>query len=301
MSVNPDELQEGLLRGQLTEKEMLARLCSWRVGGAAQRLYRPADLADVVEFVRSLSPHEPLTWLGLGSNVLIRDHGIPGTVIITQNRLNGMDQLSENEIRIEAGVPCAKIAKFAIKLGLRGAEFFAGIPGTMGGALAMNAGAFGGETWEHVVEVEVLTRDGQVLKRLPAEYQVGYRTVQGPSHEAFLAARLRLEVGDAQKAEEDVKKLLQKRAETQPIGLPSGGSVFRNPHGDHAARLIESAGLKGYQVGGAQVSTKHANFIVHNGKATAADIETLIQQVADAVKAKHNVLLETEVRIIGDA
>jgi UDP-N-acetylmuramate dehydrogenase len=288
------------LRGELETQVSLARLCSWRVGGKAARLYKPADLTDVVEFVRSLDLNEPLTWLGLGSNVLIRDNGIPGTVIITQNRLNGMSKLTDVELRIEAGVPCAKIAKFAIKHGLSGAEFFAGIPGTMGGALAMNAGAFGGETWEHVIEVEVLTRDGRVLTRSPNEYQIGYRTAISPAaDEAFLAARLRLTKGDGAQAAENVKALLQKRSETQPIGLPSGGSVFRNPPGDHAGRLIESAGLKGFSLGGAQVSEKHANFIVQHGKATAADIENLIKQVAEAVKAKHNIQLETEVRILG--
>ena len=269
------------------------------MGGRAERLYKPADLSDTIAFVQSLAPDEPITWLGLGSNVLIRDNGIPGTVIITQNRLNGMEQINDTELRVEAGVACAKIAKLAIKLGLQGAEFFAGIPGTMGGALAMNAGAFGGETWENVIEVEVLTRDGIVITRTPTEYEISYRTVVGPQNEAFLAARLRFKKGDGAKAAEGVKALLQKRSETQPIGVPSGGSVFRNPPGDHAGRLVEATGLKGFKIGGAQVSEKHANFIIQQGKATAADIENLIKHVAEAVKATHNVTLETEVRILG--
>lgn len=286
--------------GEFQSQVPLARLCSWRVGGPAQRLYRPLDMTDLISFVQSLDPEEPLTWLGLGSNVLIRDGGILGTVVITQNRVDSLEPLSETVLRVEAGVPCAKIAKAAIKMGLVGAEFFAGIPGTMGGALAMNAGAFGGETWEHVTQVEVLTRDGRVIMRQPSEYTIGYRTVIAPApQEAFLAAHLQLQKGDPSQAADQVKTLLQKRAATQPIGLPSGGSVFRNPPGDHAGRLIEEAGLKGLQVGGAQVSQKHANFIVQHGEASAWDIEQLITLVSDAVFAKSGVRLETEVRIIG--
>jgi UDP-N-acetylmuramate dehydrogenase len=221
-------------------------------------------------------------------------------VIATSGVLNGLQRLQGNKVRAEAGVSCAKVARFCAREGLTGAEFLAGIPGTMGGALAMNAGAFGGETWEIVSAVETLQRNGQRYERLPEEYQVGYRSVRGPEGEWFVAAELELKPGDTTAAQARIKELLTKRSNTQPIQIPNAGSVFRNPPGDHAARLIEAAGLKGLCTGGACVSDKHANFIVNTGTAKAADIEALINQVAHEVELKHGVRLEREVRIVGE-
>jgi len=242
----------------------------------------------------------PLMWIGLGSNLLVRDGGIRGAVVSTQGALDGLERQSATRIRAEAGVPCARIARQCVKWGLGPAEFFAGIPGTLGGALAMNAGAFGGETWRHVVDVEVLDRRGSRHTRTPADYAIGYRSVKGPQNEWFLSARLDFErkpgINDA-----GIRELLEKRRETQPIGEWSCGSVFTNPPGDHAARLIESAGLKGFRLGDASVSAKHANFIINHGEARAADIEALIQHVQAAVAKTSGVQLVTEVRIVGEA
>ena len=286
------------LRGELRLDEPLSRHTSWRVGGPARRLYRPADAADLAAFLRGLDPEEPLLWLGLGSNLLVSDAGFSGTVIQTQGRLDALVPTGELGIRAESGVSCAKVARFAARAGLCGAEFLAGIPGTMGGALAMNAGAYGGETWERVIRVRTLDRSGQIHERLSSEYRIGYRQVEGPAGEWFLDAELELEAGDPARGMERIRELLEQRGRSQPIGLPSCGSVFRNPPGDHAARLIEAAGLKGAQDGGAQVSTKHANFIINTGGASARDIAGLIERVQAEVELKSGVRLKPEVRYV---
>ncbi|HLF98315.1 MAG TPA: UDP-N-acetylmuramate dehydrogenase, partial [Methylococcaceae bacterium] len=244
---------------------------------------------------------EPLLWLGLGSNLLVRDGGVRGTVIYTRG-LNALRRNSEDlcEIYAEAGVPCAHVARFSAEHGLSGAEFFAGIPGTLGGALAMNAGAFGGETWAIASGVETVDRRGLVRRRGRSEFEIGYRHVRGAPGEWFLAAHLRLAAADGADSRAAIRELLARRNASQPVSQPSCGSVFRNPPGDFAARLIESCGLKGYKIGGAEVSEKHANFIVNTGGATAADIETLIGHVQAEVAKRHGVHLETEVRVVGE-
>jgi UDP-N-acetylmuramate dehydrogenase len=289
------------LRGELSHDEALAALTSWRVGGPADRLYRPADAEDLAEFLASLPEDEPITWLGLGSNLLVRDGGIRGTVIAPHAALDGLHRIGENRVGAQVGVPCAKVARYCAKQGLTGAEFLAGIPGTMGGALAMNAGAFGGETWERVVAVETIDRQGRRRRRSPQDYRIGYRSVSGPAGEWFLAAELELEPGDAQESLTRIRELLARRGATQPTGQPSCGSVFRNPEGDHAGRLIEAAGLKGHRIGGACVSDKHANFIISLEGARAADIEALIEHVRATVQQRFSVELIAEVRIVGEA
>jgi UDP-N-acetylmuramate dehydrogenase len=279
----------------------MARHTSWRAGGAARCFYKPADLADLCVFLHDLDPDEPLLWVGLGSNLLVRDGGFPGTVVLTFGALTALEWLDGNTLRVEAGVSCARVARETTRRGLTGVEFLAGIPGTMGGALAMNAGAFGGETWPRVAAVETVDRHGRLQRRESAEFQVGYRSVTGVPGEWFVAAHLRLERGDAKAAQQQIRELLDRRGATQPTQQYSCGSVFRNPPGDFAARLIEAAGLKGMRLGGAQVSEKHANFIVNTGTASAADIETLLLQVQAEVMRLHGVRLETEVRIVGDA
>ena len=287
-------------RGQLLLNEPMARHTSWRVGGPAERCYIPADLDDLTAFMQDLSPREPLYWVGLGSNLLVRDGGVRGTVILTSGALSGLELIGEGIVRAEAGVACAKAARFSVAHGLVGAEFLAGIPGTIGGALAMNAGAFGGETWNIVHAVETLDRAGQRRTRWPADYRVSYRRVDGPKDEWFVAAHFRLAKGEVSKAKTLIKSLLAKRGATQPTQLPNAGSVFKNPPNDFAARLIEASGLKGACEGRACVSDLHANFIVNRGGACAADIERLILRVQAEVEKKHGVRLEPEVRVIGE-
>jgi len=284
---------------RLRHAEPMARHTSWRAGGVADTWFRPADRAELLDFLRELAPETPLHWVGLGSNLLVRDGGVRGVVIAVQDALGDIEDLGNGRVAAGAGVACTILARFCVRRKLGPAEFFAGIPGTVGGALAMNAGAFGGETWQQVESVEVVDRHGAVNTRTPDEYDVGYRQVRGPRDEWFLGARFVFsERYDT--SMDKVRSLVNERREKQPLGLPSCGSVFRNPPNDHAARLIESAGLKGYAIGGAVVSEKHANFIINQGNATAADIEALILYVAKIVSDKHGVELQPEVHIIGE-
>jgi UDP-N-acetylmuramate dehydrogenase len=213
--------------------------------------------------------------------------------------LRDLEQVDHYVVRAGSGVPCTQLARQCIRWGLGPSEFFAGIPGTVGGALAMNAGAHGGETWERVESVRTIDRNGEIHEHAPAEYTVGYRSVTGPKNEWFLEATFRFDP-DTTASIETLNAMLERRKATQPLGLPSCGSVFRNPEGDHAARLIETADLKGYSIGGAEVSDKHANFIINRGDATATDIEELIAHVRDTVLETHGIGLVHEVRIVGE-
>lgn len=301
------------LKGQLFYNHPLARYTTWRVGGSAKIFYAPRDLEDLSYFLRALPATEKVVWLGLGSNVLIRDGGIEGVVIMTHPNLSKLEQLNDGAVRAEAGLTCAKLAKFCTRSGMPDGAFFAGIPGTVGGALAMNAGAFGGETWPHVRGVETIDHQGNLRFRQAEDFKVAYREValkntavkdEIVNEEWFVAGHFVFAKSSAASAQEQTKEairvLLKKRAETQPIGTLNCGSVFRNPPGDYAGRLIEACGLKGMRIGGAEVSPKHCNFIINDGSASAADIEALIYHVAQEVKLKYSVELIREVKIIGE-
>jgi UDP-N-acetylmuramate dehydrogenase len=289
-------------RGVFRENEPMAGHVSWRAGGPAARAYVPADLADLVAFFGTLRHDEPVMTVGLGSNLLVRDGGYDGTVVFTHGALKTLRLEADGTIYVEAGVASPKVARFAANHDLAGAEFLAGIPGTMGGALAMNAGCYGGETWNFVERVLMLDRHGQLIERTREDFAIGYRHVglKATTDEIFVAAWLRFPAGDGAAARARITELLEKRIASQPLQLPNAGSVFRNPAGDHAARLIEAAGLKGTAIGGARVSEKHANFIVNpDGSATAAEIEMLIGRVQARVKEMFGIDLVREVRIVG--
>ena len=278
--------------------EPLARHTSWHVGGPADVFFTPGNRAELVAFLQRLPADVPLLWLGLGSNLLVRDGGVRGVVICTRDALKAIERRGDHQVYAEAGLPCARLARACAQWDLGPAEFFTGIPGTIGGALAMNAGAFGNETWPHVQSVETVDRAGTVRESTASEYRVGYRQVQPPSDgEWFLAAHFTFREGSSA---EGTRALLERRRQTQPIGEWSCGSVFTNPPGDHAARLIESAGLKGLRVGGAVVSARHANFIINEGTASARDIETLIERVREEVQRQHGHRLVPECRIVGE-
>jgi UDP-N-acetylmuramate dehydrogenase len=316
------------LRGELRRREPMAGHVSWRAGGAAETAYFPVDLEDLVRFLHTLPAGEPVHMTGLGSNLLVRDGGLRGTVIFTHRALREMrlDHLGAlgGGIYAEAGVACPKVARYAALCGLAGAEFLAGIPGTVGGALAMNAGCYGGATWDIVAYVLTLDRTGKTRARTREDYEIDYRHVQlkaegrsqkaegghqghpssfivHPSEEWFVAASFRLKRGSGAESRSKITELLKRRIATQPLGEPNAGSVFRNPPGDYAARLIEACGLKGHAIGNAMISDKHANFIVNRGGARAADIEILILLAEKSVKEKFGVTLEREVRVVGDA
>ncbi len=294
----------GGLRGTLQQGESMRKHVSWRAGGEVECMYQPADLADLQLYLRSVPAGEPLLAVGLGSNLLERDGGLRGTVLLLHAALKELRLEVDGTVYAQAGVPGAKLARFAANHNLRGAEFFAGIPGTVGGMLAMNAGCYGGETWNVVARVQVITRNGEIMERTPQEYEVGYRHVTKRGEQAqefFAGAWLRLQAGDGEQSRKEIKELLAKRIASQPLNLPNAGSVFRNPPGDHAARLIQACGLKGLQIGGARVSEKHANFISNMGGATARDIEKLIKAVQAKVLTETGIQLQCEVRIVGDA
>lgn len=288
------------LRGELRFNEPMSRHTSLRVGGPAEQFFRPVDLDDLSLYLGELDPHTPVFWFGLGSNLLVRDAGLPGVVIAAASLSRDLDKIGDHVVRVGASVTCTQLSRQCIRWAYGPSEFLAGIPGTVGGALAMNAGAHGHETWERVASVRTIDRQGEIRDRWPADYDIGYRSVVGPPDEWFIEATLQFDpAADVTMAAQ--KALLERRKSTQPLGLPSCGSVFRNPTGGHAARLIESAGLKGRRVGGAEVSTKHANFIINVSDATAADIENLITLVHDTVQAVHGIDLIREVRIVGEA
>ena len=285
--------------GRLRLGEPMHRHTSWRVGGPADRFYLPGTLEDLQAFLQHFAT-APITWLGLGSNVLVRDGGLRGTVICLANTLDAITLDASGLIHAGAGAGAVKIAHFAAKAGLAGAEFLAGIPGTLGGCLTMNAGANDGDTWSLVEWAEVLHPDGRVQRLSRSEFQVGYREVQGQGAACFIAAGLRLSPADSDIVLQRLRAWQERRAATQPLEWPNCGSIFRNPPGDHAARLIEAAELKGLRYGDAEVSTQHANFIINRGAARAEEIEALVANVQREVRNRFGVELQPEMRVIGE-
>jgi UDP-N-acetylmuramate dehydrogenase len=287
------------IRGKLMFDEPMSKHTSWRLGGAADRYYVPADLEDLRLYLAGLEDDIDILWVGLGSNLLVRDGGIRGQVIAPLNALREIRLQPDGGLYAECGVSCTRLAKFCQQQGFAGADFFAGIPGTVGGALTMNAGAFGGETWAAVERVLMLDRHGELSEREPSEFDIGYRQVRLPRPEWFAAAVFRF-APRVEGEESNIRELLRQRNATQPIGQPSCGSVFKNPPGQHAAKLIETAGLKGFCLGGACVSDKHANFIISGKNTTAREVEALIEHIRKTVAERFDVRLETEVRIVGE-
>ncbi len=308
----PGVIEMSVLNGEMRFEEPMSRHTSWRAGGKAKRFYIPADELDLARVLSGLSTDEPVHVIGLGSNLLVRDGGVQGTIIGLHARLSTLLLTERTDksglIFAGAGIPCAKVARFAARNDLAGAEFLAGIPGTIGGALAMNAGCYGAETWQFVKRVRVIGRNGEIHERMIDQYQVGYRSVRllqmfdvATQPEWFVGAYFSWGRGDQNESRQKIKDLLAQRVNSQPLNLPNAGSVFRNPPGDYAARLIQSCSLKGCAIGGAMVSPKHANFIVNTGSASATDIEILIELVRDKVKRETGIELIPEVRIIGRA
>lgn len=292
--------QRPAMTGEIRNNEPMSQHTSWRAGGPAEIFFRPDSLDGLSQFLRSLDTSVPVFWFGLGSNLLVRDGGLPGVVISASGLFTTIERTADHVASAGASIPCTQLARQCIRWELGPAEFFAGIPGLLGGALAMNAGAHGSETWERVRSVRTIDRYGEVRHRFPQEYEIAYRSVRGPDDEWFIEAELEFEPGVASSMD-TLKDMLARRKETQPLGLPSCGSVFRNPPGDHAARLIEASGLKGCRIGEAEVSEKHANFIINRGEASALDIENLIRHVQQTVADQTGIELIPEVCIVGEA
>ena len=289
------------LQGELRIQEPMSRHTSWKTGGKADYYYIASDINDLAKFICKLPTSIPITWIGFGSNLLVRDGGLPGVVVSVVGLLNELKKINETDIFIGAGVSCVKAAHFSAKHGLEGIEFLAGIPGTIGGALAMNAGAYGGEIWSYIKEVETINRKGKREIFEKNKFDINYRSVSISENEWFIACKMKLEISTRTVVSDRIKKMLSERANSQPLGKLSCGSVFRNPTNQHAAKLIELCGLKGKKVGGAVISDKHSNFIINTGNATSLDIEQLIEFIQACVYEKYNIKLIPEVRIIGES
>jgi len=289
------------LQGELRTQEPMSRHTSWKTGGNADYYYIASDINDLAKFISKLPTSTPITWIGFGSNLLVRDGGVSGVVVSVVGLLNELKKINETEIFIGAGVSCVKVAHFSAKHGLEGIEFLAGIPGTIGGALAMNAGAYGGEIWSYIKEVETINRKGKREIFEKDKFDINYRSVSISENEWFIACKMKLEISTRTVVSDRIKKMLSERADGQPLGKLSCGSVFRNPTNQHAAKLIELCGLKGKKVGGAVISDKHSNFIINTGNATSLDIEKLIEFIQACVYEKYDIKLIPEVRIIGES
>ena len=289
-----------MISALILKNESLNKYNSWRVGGSADTLFIPRNLDDLRNFLKNEAYLKPLTFIGLGSNILVRDGGIRGTVVVMHAALNEI-QITNEGVYAEAGNTCAKIAKHLAKKHFIGEEFFAGIPGTVGGALAMNAGCYGSETWNYVTKVNMIDEVGNLVIRSKDVFGVSYREVIKPNvNEWFVGAWFNFKKDMAADPESKIKEYLSHRKNTQPLNWPTAGSTFRNPKDTFAAKLIEECGLKGFRVGNAEVSDKHANFIVNLGNASAKDIESIIDYVESEVLNKKGVKLEREVKILGD-
>jgi len=279
--------------------EPMSKHTSWGIGGCSDLFYSPKSRKDLVYFLSSIDPTLPITWIGRGTNILVRDGGIRGVVISTKSFLKEIEKTSEYLYKVEAGVACVELALFCQKNGIGPAAFFSGIPGSIGGALTMNAGSFGMETWDLVKEVEVINEKGDISFLEKESFDIAYRTVTFPFRLWFLSCSMSLS-SDEQTTKDNLIELRNQRIRTQPLSEDTCGSVFKNPPGNYAGALIERSGLKGFKIGSASISEQHANFIVNEGGATARDIENLIKHTRQAVREKFDIDLQPEVRIIGE-
>ena len=278
--------------------ELLSKHTSWKVGGPADIFFTPQNRDDLCNFLKS-NQGNPITWLGNGTNVLVRDGGIRGAVISTKKSIDKINMETKNSCRVEAGASCMDLALFAEKNQLGPAAFFSGIPGSIGGALTMNAGSFGMETWDLVKEVEVINEKGDISFLEKESFEIAYRAVTFPFRLWFLSCSMFLS-SDEETTKDNLIELRNQRIKTQPLSEDTCGSVFKNPPGNYAGALIEGSGLKGFKIGSASISEKHANFIVNQGGATAGDIENLINHTRQVVKKNYDIDLQLEVRIMGE-
>ena len=278
--------------------ELLSKHTAWKVGGPADIFFTPQNRDDLSNFLKS-NHGKQITWLGNGTNVLVRDGGIRGAVISTKKSIDKINMETKNSCRVEAGASCMDLALFAEKNQLGPAAFFSGIPGSIGGALTMNAGSFGMETWDLVKEVEVINEKGDISFIEKESFDIAYRKVTFPFRLWFLSCSMFLS-SDEETTKDNLIELRNQRIKTQPLSQDTCGSVFKNPPGNYAGALIEGSGLKGFKIGSASISEKHANFIVNEGGATAHDIENLINHTRQVVKKNYDIDLQPEVRIIGE-
>ncbi|MGE3248321.1 MAG: UDP-N-acetylmuramate dehydrogenase [Beijerinckiaceae bacterium] len=288
------------LRGRMAGNQTLAPFTWFKVGGAAQVLFSPADEADLAYFLKHLPPDIPVTVIGLGSNLIVRDGGIPGVTIRLGGRAFGeVEFLDGDRVRVGAAMPDQMFAKRVAEAGLAGMEFYCGIPGSIGGALRMNAGAHGGETTDVFIEARAVTRSGAIVTFSHADMGFSYRHTDAPEDVIFTSALFQGKPDDPAAIRARMDEITKKREESQPIRERTGGSTFANPKPQSAWKVIDAAGCRGLVNGDAQVSEMHCNFLINRGKATAADIEGLGEEVRRRVKADSGVELRWEIKRVG--
>ncbi|HEY2134716.1 MAG TPA: UDP-N-acetylmuramate dehydrogenase [Xanthobacteraceae bacterium] len=287
------------LRGRLLANQSLAELTWFRVGGPAQALFIPDDENDLSYFLARLSSQIPVTVIGLGSNLIVRDGGVPGVVIRLGRGFNDITIEGGERVRVGAAVPDVKVAKAAQEAGIAGLAFLRGIPGAVGGALRMNGGAYGGETRDVLIEARGVDRSGEIAVFGVADMDYSYRHCGAPEDVIFTQALMQGRAGEPEKIAAEMDKITESRETTQPVKSRTGGSTFKNPPGQKAWQSIDAAGCRGLAVGDAQVSELHCNFLINRGRASAHDIETLGETVRRRVKAHSGVELEWEIKRIG--
>lgn len=288
------------LRGRLTPNQLLSEISWFRVGGPAQLLFQPADEEDLAFFLKNLPEDIRVTVLGLGSNLLIRDGGIDGVVIrLSARGFGGIEILDGNRLRAGAAVPDLRVATAAAEAGIDGLTFYSGIPGGIGGALYMNAGCYGTETRDRMVELRAVTRQGEIVTLSNADMGYLYRKSNGPRGAVFVSAVYQGTKGEPAEIKEAMREITEKREASQPIRSKTGGSTFKNPDGHSSWKLIDDAGCRGLTIGDAQVSELHCNFLLNTGEASAYDLEILGETVRNKVRAKSGIELKWEIRRMG--
>jgi len=287
------------VEGRLTENAPLAHMTWFGVGGPAEVLYKPADKDDLIKFVKECPSDIPFTVLGVASNLIIRDGGIPGVVLRLGKGFNDIEVLEDNRIKVGVAVLDANVANFACENEIAGFEFLVGIPGTIGGALRMNAGAYGGEIKDILEYAEVLFPNGEVKKVTLDEMGLSYRHNSMPKDIIFLSAVFKGVKGDKSEIAAKIEEIKAKKEASQPVRTKTGGSTFANPEGQSAWKLVDEVGLRGYKIGDAQISEKHTNFMLNVGNATAADLERLGEEARSRVFEKFGIMLRWEIKRIG--
>ena len=287
------------VRGKLTADAPLAKLVWFKAGGNADWLFEPADAEDLARFLSKLDDDVPVMGLGLGSNLIIRDGGVPGVVVKLGKAFAEVEQVDEVTLRCGAGAHGVLISSAARDAGIAGMEFLRSIPGTLGGFVRMNGGAYGRETCDILIEAEVVTRDGSQLTLSNGQLGYSYRHSDLPEGAIVIAATLRGEPGDPEAIQAEMDRIQAAREESQPVRTKTGGSTFKNPDGGSAWKFVDEAGCRGLRKGGAQVSEKHCNFLINTGDATSAEIEGLGDEVREKVREHSGVELEWEIKRVG--
>lgn len=290
-----------VVRGKLTSDAPLAPLVWFKSGGPAEWLFEPKDADDLAGFLRDLDPAVPVMGLGLGSNLIVRDGGVRGVVVRLGKPLGGIEALDETTLRCGGGASGIAVSSAARDARIAGLEFLRGIPGTVGGFVRMNGGAYGREVADILAEAEIVLRSGERKTLAPGDLAYSYRHSELPDGAIVIGATLRGKPGERTAIQTEMDRIAEAREATQPLRTKTGGSTFKNPDGDKAWRLVDAAGCRGLMVGGAQVSEKHCNFLINTGDATSADIEALGEEVRARVKDSEGVKLQWEIQRVGEA